>query len=237
MFDIGRFSERFQAKGNPARTMLFTTQVLLHQLALASKWSVDGTHRVSPKHYSQLFITMMRVNDKWVPAVNGLLPDHEKDSYRLQFEMIKFAIEKSNYQNNIKSIMSDFELAIQTAAKETFPEVELKGCKFHFGQAVWRHGEREFGKTMKTSKKFIDLVRSCLALPFIIVDELQATVDTLKEMIMEDRSVEKARDDFLEYIQKVWIDGLYSPDMWSCYGRKTDHTNNAQEAYNAVFNR
>ena len=107
MFDIGRFSERFQAKGNPARTMLFTTQELLHQLALASKWSVDGTHRVSPKHYSQLFITMMRVNDKWVPAVNGLLPDHEKDTYCLQFEMIKFSIEKSNYLNNVKSIMSD----------------------------------------------------------------------------------------------------------------------------------
>ena len=90
---------------------------------------------------------------------------------------------------------------------------------------------------MKASKEFIGLVRCCLALPFIIVDELQATVDTLKEMIMEDRSVEKARDDFLEYIQKVWIDGLYSPDIGSCYGRKTDHTNNAQEAYNAVFNR
>ena len=130
-----RFSQEFQAKGAPARTMLFTTEDLLNQLALASKWSVDGTHRVAPQHFSQLFITMMKVNEKWVPAVHGLLPDHEKNSYRLQFEMIKYAMNKRALQNNIKSIMSDFELGIQTAAQEAFPGVEIRGCRFHYGQA------------------------------------------------------------------------------------------------------
>ena len=217
--------------------MLFTTEDLLQQLALASKWSVDGTHRVAPKHFSQLFITMMKVNEKWVPAVNGLLPDHEKDSYFLNVKMTKYAMEKRGLHIKIQSIMSDFEVGIQTAAQEAFPGVVLKGCKFHYGQAVWRHGEREFGKILKTSKQFVNLVRSCLALPFVIADELQATVDELKEMPMEDENITKARDEFMKYIQNTWIDGVYSPDMWICYGRVSDHTNNAQEAYNSVFNR
>ena len=164
-----------------------------------------------------------------------MLPDHEKDSYRLNFEMIKYAMDKRSLHNNIKSIMSDFEVGIQTAALEAFPGVELRGCRFHYGQAVWRHGERQFGKVLKTSKKFSDLLRCCLALPFIIADELQATVDTLKKM--EDENNAKARDEFMDYIQNTWIDGVYSPDMWTCLGRRSDHTNNAQEAYNSVFNR
>ena len=68
---------------------------------------------------------MMKVNEKWVPAVHGLLPYHEKNSSRLQFEMIKHAMDKRGLQNHIKSIMSDFELGIQTAAQEAFPGVEI----------------------------------------------------------------------------------------------------------------
>ena len=232
-----RFSQDFQAKGTPARAMLFTTEDLLKQLALASKWSVDGTHRVAPQHFSQLFITMMRVNEKWIPAVHGLLPDHEKNSYRLQFEMIKNAMEKRGLHNNIKSIMSDFELGIQTSAQEAFPGVEIRGCRFHYGQAVWRHAERNFGKILKASKKFACLVRSCLALPFIMTDELQAVVDQLILMHMENQNTNNTRDEFMTFIQNTWIEGVYSSDMWSCFGRKSDHTNNAQESSNSVFNK
>ena len=41
----------------------------------------------------------------------------------------------------------------------------------------------------------------------------------------------------MQYMQETLISGIYSPDMWSCFGRRSDHTNNAQEAYNSVFNR
>ena len=90
---------------------------------------------------------------------------------------------------------------------------------------------------MKTSKQFAELVRSCLALPFIMTDELQAVVDQLKQKTMESDNISRARDEFMQYIQSTWIDGVYTPDMWSCFGRRSDHTNNAQEAYNSVFNR
>ena len=49
---------------------------------------------MSPKYYEQLFINMMKVNEKRIPAVKTLLPDHEKESYRLQNEMIKYAVKK-----------------------------------------------------------------------------------------------------------------------------------------------
>ena len=33
------------------------------------------------------------------------------------------------------------------------------------------------------------------------------------------------------------MDGHFNPETWSCFGRKTDMTNNSQEAYNGILNR
>ena len=90
---------------------------------------------------------------------------------------------------------------------------------------------------MRTSRKFVGVVRRCLALPYILLDELQAVVDDLKLSEMENNNVAKIRDNFMYYIQMTWISGVYSPEMWSCFGRLSDTTNNAQEAYNSIFNR
>ena len=35
---------------------------------------------------------------------------------------------------------------------------------------------------------------------------------------------------------ETWVDGIFSPEMWSCFGRMNEHTNNSQEAYNSVLN-
>ena len=130
-----------------------------------------------------------------------------------------------------------FEIGIMKAVQLCLPGVEICGCRFHLGQAVWRHAERQFGKTLKSSKCFSDLVRRCLGLPFILTDELQATVDELKNLAMEDENVNTMRDMFMNYIQDTWLDGVFSPDTWLCFGRRNYYMNNAQEAYNSVINR
>lgn len=80
-------------------------------------------------------------------------------------------------------------------------------------------------------------MRRCLALPFTILTELQEVVDDLRTCEMDSKAAEEAKVEFMDYIQSTWIDGQFSPEMWSCFGRKSDHTNNCQEAYNAVLNR
>jgi hypothetical protein len=102
---------------------------------------------------------------------------------------------------------------------------------------MWRYADRNFDKSLKNSGKFYSLVKRCLALPFLVLTELQPVVDQLKMCEMEDEDTNVDRDAFLSYIQETWISGIYSPDMWSCFGRRSDNTNNAQESYNANFNR
>ena len=71
----------------------------------------------------------------------------------------------------------------------------------------------------------------------MMTDKLWAVVNKLKEKPMENKNVLRARDEFMEYIQSTLIDGVFNLDMWSCFDRRSNHTNNVQEAYNSVFNR
>ena len=50
---------------------------------------------------------------------------------------------------------------------------------------MWEHAEKNHGKQLKKSAKFQGLVRRCLALPFILLTELQEVVDDLRTIEMD----------------------------------------------------
>ena len=85
---------------------------------------------------------MMKVGDKWLPALKGLLPDHTSESYRLYCEMIKFEMKNQMLNYKCKSIIADFEVGIQMSIDKVFPDIEIRGGRFHFCQAIWRYAEK-----------------------------------------------------------------------------------------------
>ena len=56
------------------------------------KASVDGTFRIAPAYWYQIFILEAQIGDKWIPVIFGLLPNKEKISYRLFFGIIKYEL-------------------------------------------------------------------------------------------------------------------------------------------------
>ena len=67
--------------------------------------------------------------------------------------------------------------------------------------------------------------------------DLEEAIVELREVKMEDGTLEAAKHSFVDYLEKEWMYGAYPPSVWNCFGRVEDCTINAQEAFNGVLNR
>lgn len=58
----------------------------------------------------------------------------KKQDYKAVFRMVKDLLPSMSLQQ----IILDYEMAMWEAADSIFPAVTVRGCAFHWGQAVWR---------------------------------------------------------------------------------------------------
>ena len=65
------------------------------------------------------------------------MPDRQKKSYIQGCKAFKE--NSSGFKMNPEIILSDFELGAMNAFKEVFPNSTIKGCHFHFTQAIRRN--------------------------------------------------------------------------------------------------
>ena len=88
------------------------------------------------------------------------------------------------------------------------PEVERKGCAFHFVQAIWRHiqqlGMQGAYQTDDGTRKFMGLCHISIFQP--VFGRLRRDAST------------NALNSPADYIQRIWIDNvLWSPVAWCVY--------------------
>jgi hypothetical protein len=95
---------------------------------------VDGTFKVSPGIFYQVFTVHVLVQDVAIAAIYSLLPNKTKETYIRFWQLLK----DSSPNMQPESILSDFEMASFQAVRASFPQTEVVGCFFHLGQAVWR---------------------------------------------------------------------------------------------------
>ena len=218
---------------NPLKSVIiFTSSLQLELFELCSKGSVDGNFKIAPTNYSQVFVFMLKYGEKWVPVSFALLPSKEESSYKLFFNMMKYELKKRNIPCNVNKMIVDFEIGIQVAAISVWENLIILGCYFHFGQCIMRRVQKD-----KNDKEIGKFVIKCGALPFVRLNDLQETVDHLREDKMVDEGQNDFKDSFLNYIQSEWIDEKFPPHTWNCNGRNNENTNNNIERYNGILNR
>ena len=57
--------------------------------------------------------------------------------------------------------------------------------------------------------QFREFIRSCPSLPMIKLEEIQETIDELRETNLDDDEKNKLKKEFMDYIEQVWVDGIY----------------------------
>ena len=179
---------------NPLKNVvIFTSKPQLELFETCSKGSCDGNFKIAPTNYSQIFIFMLKFETdakknlgKWIPVAFALLPSKEESSYKLFFHMLKFHLMKMNMNIKLEKLIVDFELGIQLGALSAWENLLILACYFHYGQCLLRKVQADkMFENYKNENDIQEFVRQCSALPFVRLNELQDTVDALREEVMD----------------------------------------------------
>ena len=118
-------------------SIMFAADEGLRWLADCPDWYLDGTFKVAPPLFKQVFTIRVVRDRKTVPCVHSLLSSKRKVCYRGVVRNIKNVCEEHHIQLTPATVMVDFEVALMAARSVEIPATILHGCNIHFRQAIW----------------------------------------------------------------------------------------------------
>ncbi|XP_046549864.1 uncharacterized protein LOC124259721 [Haliotis rubra] len=114
-------------------------------------------------------------------------------------------------------IQIHFEVSAIRAVEEIYEDCEVRGCFFHFTQAVWRKvAEKGLTNDYKDIPQVQAYIRRAAALPLLPRDMVQ---DTWIAAMNEGPESEKVRN-FNDYVTSTWVDyeTRFPVRIWTQYG-------------------
>jgi hypothetical protein len=134
----------------------------------------------------------------------------------------------------MESIVSDFERAIFSDVKISFPSAKHFGCAFHWAQAVMKK-VRDLGLAPAYSRGGVTrmAVKKLMALCYLPSEKIKEVFCFFQiEMSRELPSLVP----LLEYMDRNWINGkMWKPENWTVFG-KAVRTNNDCEGLHSAWN-
>ena len=119
----------------PTRVLIFASEEGLHALGRGSIWLMDGTFNVAPCLFYQLYtICVVQEDNRCFPCVYCLLKSKGSSTYVEVLNVVKNRLPVMR----VELVVIDYEQAVLKALTKVFPGVQIRGCRFHFCQAIWR---------------------------------------------------------------------------------------------------
>ena len=111
------------------------------------------------------------------------------------------------------------------AIREAFPGVKLKGCAFHWSQAVWRHVQSVGLAEMYMRREGLhSFVRQVLALQFLPSTHIRQAVQMLQM-----KASTQATQTLIGYLRRQWLDNpVFPAEAWSVYSQNVRTNNDAE---------
>ena len=108
--------------------LIFGRESNLGMLERSQRWYIDGTFRMAPLVFAQVFVVLCEELGGVHPVAYGLLPNKRRITYDRFFQMLH------NLRPNAApaSVSCDYELNAFRAVSERYPNAEIHGCFFHF---------------------------------------------------------------------------------------------------------
>jgi hypothetical protein len=125
---------------NKRRIIIFISEEGLEIASVSPQWLIDGTFKSCPNLFYQILtIHGYFKNHHAFPFAYILLQSKDRQTYEDAFKQLRIILKLDNDLTiKLEQVITDFELSLQQAIKSQFKNVELKGCWFHFNQAIVR---------------------------------------------------------------------------------------------------
>lgn len=126
-------------EGQGGRMLIFGADSELKILHQSEYLVCDGTFEMSPDTAYQLYTIHGFYQNESLPLIWALLPNKSRATYEEMLVAIRESLVlKFGSVGAMHYFLTDFELAAILAIQQVFPETKVKGCSFHFRQAVIR---------------------------------------------------------------------------------------------------
>jgi len=227
------------------RILMFASNQAIQLLAISEDWFGDGTFRVCPEIFFQLYTIHARINQRIIPCVYALLPNKTRQTYERMFREISDRVDAVG--NAPLTFLIDFERATMIALNAIFPQTEISGCFFHLTSNIWKRIQA-FGlqEQYQADGEFALHLRMIAALAFIPPDEVVNAFDRLCEVIRN--TYQNDADRVLDYFEDTYIGRfrrnapraipLFSIQKWNMFHRTHEEmprTNNHIEGWHRRF--
>ncbi len=226
------------------RLMIFGTRASLDFLQITPDWYMDGTFKVTPPQFKQLYTIHGIRNGAHAVGAYALLPDKRETTY------VEMLSELQTLTNNVSpnTIMTDFERAAMNAFNTVYPQTEQSSCLFHLSRNIFKHIQ-ESGLQADYNHNVNDVktnLRMLSALAFV------PEADVEQSFVSIQQHCGRAERPVLDYFESTYI-GTYrrveqphrgrnrprfSKEIWSMHDRLQmglPRTNNHLEGWHNGF--
>ena len=154
------------------------------------------------------------------------------DQYMFMFQVIADKAHLLNIRLQPTTIFMDFEVAAQNAARRTF-QCQMKGCMFHFRQAIWKSAQRHgLQAAFQDNPDVRQFVRRAAALPLLrLCDIDDFWLNALQDVDIDIPGVSP----FADYVTEFWVEGGERL-MWSHFDTVGPRTTNHVEGWHSKLN-
>ena len=155
----------------------------------------------------------------------AMLPDKKRDSYDTLFSMMKECLSRRGLSLSAQYFMSNFELNFKNSFMSFFPNVECKGCLFHYSKAVIsevnKHGFKQDFSDVKKNSTFCGFIHASLGLPHVPLQRLNEGIrNCLPRLQLLCAPISKLNSQSLNSVRKgaeltLWSQCTTHPPTWN----------------------
>jgi hypothetical protein len=183
------------------RILVFGDHELVSAMSRARLWLADGTFKVCPTIFFQLYSIHFEYMGGINPAgIYCLLPDKSRATYDRLMGIVKNLIPHAAPE----IILLDFESAAMNAFHSAFPEASISGCYFHLTQSLLRKvGECGLKRDYETDNEIRSFIRCLPALACVPTEDVVVAFDALMEHMPANEKV----NEVATYFENTYVRG------------------------------